>query len=93
MVWRGARTGRIEIQVEDFDSFSELIPDDRNGYPPTGFVGLELKFSGDTATEFRLTTLKPFLDRYLKTSAPKADTALLIDAACIGVSVRIAAPV
>ena len=35
----------------------------------------QLKLPGDTATEVRLTVLKPFLDRYLKTSAPKADIA------------------
>ena len=34
-----------------------------------------LKLPGDTATEFRLTVLKPFLDSHLKTGAPKADTA------------------
>jgi putative CocE/NonD family hydrolase len=34
-----------------------------------------LKLPGDTATEFRLTVLKPFLDHYLKTGAPKADIA------------------
>jgi len=33
-----------------------------------------LKLPGDTATEFRLTVLKPFLDAHLKTNAPKADT-------------------
>jgi hypothetical protein len=33
-----------------------------------------LKLPGDTATEFRLTVLKPFLDAHLKTGAPKADT-------------------
>ena len=33
-----------------------------------------LKLPGDTATDFRLTVLKPFLDAHLKTNAPKADT-------------------
>jgi putative CocE/NonD family hydrolase len=33
-----------------------------------------VKLPGDTATEFRLTVLKPFLDAHLKTNAPKADT-------------------
>jgi putative CocE/NonD family hydrolase len=33
-----------------------------------------LKLPGDTATEFRLKVLKPFLDAHLKTDAPKADT-------------------
>ncbi|MFL5294821.1 MAG: CocE/NonD family hydrolase [Phenylobacterium sp.] len=33
-----------------------------------------LKLPGDTATEFRLKVLKPFLDAHLKTGAPKADT-------------------
>jgi putative CocE/NonD family hydrolase len=33
-----------------------------------------LKLPGDTATEFRLTVLKPFLDAHLKTNAPRADT-------------------
>ncbi len=33
-----------------------------------------LKLPGDTATEFRMTVLKPFLDAHLKTGAPKADT-------------------
>ncbi len=33
-----------------------------------------LKFSGDTATEFRTQVMKPFLDAQLKTAAPKADT-------------------
>jgi putative CocE/NonD family hydrolase len=33
-----------------------------------------LKLPGDTATEFRLTVLKPFLDSHLKTNAPRADT-------------------
>jgi putative CocE/NonD family hydrolase len=33
-----------------------------------------LKLPGDTATEFRLKVLKPFLDSHLKTDAPKADT-------------------
>jgi putative CocE/NonD family hydrolase len=32
-----------------------------------------LKLPGDTATDFRLTVLKPFLDAHLKTNAPKAD--------------------
>ena len=35
----------------------------------------QLKLPGDTATEFRLTVLKPFLDSHLKTGAPKADIA------------------
>ncbi|MFI4966351.1 MAG: CocE/NonD family hydrolase [Caulobacterales bacterium] len=33
-----------------------------------------IKLPGDTATEFRMTVLKPFLDAHLKTGAPKADT-------------------
>jgi putative CocE/NonD family hydrolase len=33
-----------------------------------------IKLPGDTATEFRRTVLKPFLDAHLKTNAPKADT-------------------
>lgn len=33
-----------------------------------------LKFSGDTATEFRRDVMKPFLDANLKTGAPKAAT-------------------
>ncbi|HEY0437027.1 MAG TPA: CocE/NonD family hydrolase, partial [Phenylobacterium sp.] len=33
-----------------------------------------VKLPGDTATEFRLKVLKPFLDAHLKTGAPKADT-------------------
>jgi hypothetical protein len=33
-----------------------------------------LKLPGDTATEFRLKVLKPFLDAHLKTNAPKAET-------------------
>ena len=33
-----------------------------------------VKLPGDTATEFRLKVLKPFLDAHLKTNAPKADT-------------------
>jgi hypothetical protein len=33
-----------------------------------------LKFEGDTALQFRLQVLKPFLDQYLKDGAPKADT-------------------
>ena len=33
-----------------------------------------LKLPGDTATDFRITVLKPFLDAHLKTNAPKADT-------------------
>jgi uncharacterized protein len=33
-----------------------------------------LKLPGDTATEFRLTVLKPFLDEHLKTNGPKART-------------------
>ena len=32
-----------------------------------------LKWTGDTALEFRRDVLKPFFDQYLKTSAPKAD--------------------
>ena len=36
-------------------------------------LGPNLKLPGDTATEFRLTVMKPFLDRYLKTGGPKAD--------------------
>lgn len=36
-------------------------------------LGPNLKLPGDTATEFRLTVMKPFLDRYLKTNGPKAD--------------------
>ncbi|MCW5761358.1 MAG: CocE/NonD family hydrolase, partial [Phenylobacterium sp.] len=37
-------------------------------------LGPALKLPGDTATEFRLTVLKPFLDSHLKTGAPKAAT-------------------
>ncbi|HZZ31117.1 MAG TPA: CocE/NonD family hydrolase [Phenylobacterium sp.] len=33
-----------------------------------------LKLPGDTATEFRTTVLKPFLDEHLKTNGPKANT-------------------
>ncbi|HEY7900760.1 MAG TPA: CocE/NonD family hydrolase [Caulobacteraceae bacterium] len=33
-----------------------------------------LQFSGDTALQWRLQVLKPFLDQYLKDGAPKADT-------------------
>ncbi len=33
-----------------------------------------VKLPGDTATEFRMTVLKPFLDEHLKTGAPKANT-------------------
>jgi hypothetical protein len=33
-----------------------------------------VKLPGDTATEFRETVLKPFLDAHLKTNGPKADT-------------------
>ena len=33
-----------------------------------------LKLPGDTATEFRLKVLKPFLDEHLKTDGPKANT-------------------
>src|SRR5258708_3004876 len=33
-----------------------------------------IKLPGDTATEFRLKVLKPFLDAHLKTGAPRADT-------------------
>jgi hypothetical protein len=33
-----------------------------------------IKLPGDTATDFRRTVLKPFLDAHLKTNAPKADT-------------------
>jgi putative CocE/NonD family hydrolase len=33
-----------------------------------------LKLPGDTATEFRVKVLKPFLDSHLKMNAPKADT-------------------
>ncbi|MFN3585380.1 CocE/NonD family hydrolase [Phenylobacterium sp.] len=32
-----------------------------------------VKLPGDTATEFRVKVLKPFLDQHLKTGAPKAD--------------------
>ncbi|HEY2753383.1 CocE/NonD family hydrolase [Phenylobacterium sp.] len=32
-----------------------------------------VKLPGDTATEFRMKVLKPFLDAHLKTNAPKAD--------------------
>jgi uncharacterized protein len=32
-----------------------------------------LKLPGDTATEFRMKVLKPFLDQHLKTDGPKAD--------------------
>ena len=35
----------------------------------------QLKLPGDTATEFRLTVLKPFLDERLKTNGQKANTA------------------
>jgi putative CocE/NonD family hydrolase len=38
-------------------------------------LGPVLKLPGDTATEFRLKVLKPFLDQHLKTGAPKADIA------------------
>ncbi|MBL8556975.1 MAG: CocE/NonD family hydrolase, partial [Phenylobacterium sp.] len=37
-------------------------------------LGPNIKLPGDTATEFRLTVLKPFLDSHLKTGAPKAST-------------------
>ena len=33
-----------------------------------------LKFTGDTALEFRRDTMQPFLDQYLKDGAPQADT-------------------
>jgi hypothetical protein len=33
-----------------------------------------LKLPGDTATEFRMKVMKPFLDEHLKTNAPKANT-------------------
>ena len=33
-----------------------------------------LRFTGDTALEFRRDVLKPFFDQYLKDKAPKADT-------------------
>lgn len=33
-----------------------------------------LTFKGDTAREFRLSVMKPFLDEHLKSSAPKANT-------------------
>ena len=33
-----------------------------------------IKLPGDTATEFRMSVLKPFLDEHLKTGAPKAET-------------------
>jgi putative CocE/NonD family hydrolase len=33
-----------------------------------------IKLPGDTATQFRLEVLKPFLDAHLKTNGPKADT-------------------
>jgi len=33
-----------------------------------------LRWTGDTALEFRRDVLKPFFDQYLKTDAPKADT-------------------
>ena len=34
-----------------------------------------LKFTGDTAAQFRRDVMQPFLDQYLKDDAPKADTA------------------
>jgi putative CocE/NonD family hydrolase len=34
-----------------------------------------LKFTGDTAAEFRRDVMQPFFDQYLKDGAPKADTA------------------
>ena len=34
----------------------------------------QIKLPGDTATEFRLNVMKPFLDQRLKTNGPKADT-------------------
>jgi putative CocE/NonD family hydrolase len=34
-----------------------------------------IKFEGDTSRQFRETVLRPFLDRYLKDSAPKAEIA------------------
>ena len=36
-------------------------------------LGQNLKLPGDTATEFRLTVMKPFLDQHLKTNGPKAN--------------------
>lgn len=36
-------------------------------------LGPNLKLPGDTATEFRLTVMKPFLDQHLKTNGPKAN--------------------
>lgn len=36
-------------------------------------LGASLKLPGDTATEFRVKVMKPFLDSHLKTNAPKAD--------------------
>ena len=36
-------------------------------------LGPNLKLPGDTATEFRLKVMKPFLDQHLKTSGRKAD--------------------
>jgi uncharacterized protein len=36
-------------------------------------LGASLKLPGDTATEFRLKVMKPFLDEHLKTNGPKAN--------------------
>ncbi|RAK63799.1 CocE/NonD family hydrolase [Phenylobacterium kunshanense] len=36
-------------------------------------LGPNLKLPGDTATEFRLMVMKPFLDQHLKTNGPKAN--------------------
>jgi len=36
-------------------------------------LGPSLKLPGDTATEFRVKVMKPFLDMHLKTGAPKAE--------------------
>lgn len=37
-------------------------------------LGPHLKLPGDTATDFRIRVIKPFLDQRLKTGAPRADT-------------------
>jgi len=55
-------------------NFLVLGPWRHSGVNYDGSMLGALKFSGDTALQFRRDVMKPFLDTYLKDGAPKADT-------------------
>ena len=65
----------LEGQDKNNDMLSLVIgPWRHSGVNYEGFSHGPLKFEGDTALQFRLGWMKPFLDCHLKTVAPRCDT-------------------